>query len=335
MSSDPAQRVIILKTHLLLTASITLALSISGAASVNAQSEGTADSLIDQQLLNGIDLRKEAFQVCLDTPVCVVDGLKIEGFHLDVTGAWQPQVLYWDAIDGIGVKGSGQNDEIDFDEKLVITATQPVQVKGVWLSDLFIGEGNHYGATSKDTQDVESGQITLSSVDGKTQAEVVVSGDTTLPDVSFNTAVYSGFEEGGDLLSRLLVDGNSVSIVGADHKEGAPLSTTIGNIDLDKESIFAGVPTVERNDAELLAMIDGVVLFPAGTGNAEMLTELANDRRLYETLYQRALVKRNFGDVQNGEVVSLFDTPVATTTFTFLAPLGTSNDFSVAGFVVR
>ena len=124
-----------------------------------------------------------------------------------MNGAWQPQVLYWDAIDGIGVKGSGQNDEIDFDEKLVITATQPVQVKGVWLSDLFIGEGGHYGSSSPKTQDVESAQIALASADGKTVAEVVVSGDKRLPDISFNTAVYSGFDEGGDLLSRLLVNG--------------------------------------------------------------------------------------------------------------------------------
>ncbi len=308
---------------------------MSGVTSLHAQSEGTTSSAIDQQLLNGIDLRKEAFQVCLDTPECTVDGLKIEGFHLDVNGAWQPQVLYWDAIDGIGVKGSGQNDEIDFDEKLVITATDPVQVMGVWLSDLFIGEGSHYGGVPKGKQDVESGQITLASADGKTQAEIVVSGDKTLPDISFNTAVYSGFDEGGDLLSRLLVDGNEVTIVGADHKEGAPVSALIGNIDLDKESIFAGTPTVERNDAELLAMIDGVVLFPGGIRNADMLSELAKDSSLYETLYQRSLVKRSFGDVENGEVVSLFDTPVATTTFTFLAPLGTSNDFSVAGFVVN
>ncbi len=335
MYSDPTQRVNIVKTHLWLSASFILALSISGAASVHAQSKGTEDSLIEQQLLNGIDLRKEAFQVCLDIPVCTVDGLRIEGFYRDVSGAWQPQVLYWDAIDGFGVKGGGQNDEIDFNEKLVITATQPVQVKGVWLSDLFIGEDSHYGAASQDTQGIESGQITLSSADGKTLAVVVVSGDKTLPDVSFNTAVYSGFDEGGDMLLRLLVDGNAVSIVGADDKEGAPLSTSIGNIDLDKESIFAGVPTVERNDAELWTMIDGTALFPAGTRNAEMLTELANDPKIYETIYRRALVMRSLGDVENGEVALLFDTPVATTIFTFLSPLGTSNDFSVAGFVVN
>ncbi|MEO8243309.1 MAG: hypothetical protein ABI832_13455 [bacterium] len=324
-----------MKNHFWLYASSILALSISSAASVQAQSSGPESSLIDQQLLNGIDLRKDAFQVCLDTPVCTVEGLKIEGFHLDVNGVWHPQALYWDAIDGFGVTGSGQNDEIDFDEKLVITATRPVQVKGVWLSDLFIGEGSHYGATSKGKQDAESGQITLSSADGKTQAEVVVSGDKTLPDVSFNTVVYSGFEEGGDLLSRLLVSDNSVTIVGADHKEGAPVSASIGNIDLDKESIFVGVPTVERNDAELLALIDGVVLFPAGTRNAEMLSQLVSDSRLFQTLRENVQVKRTFGDIQNGEVLSMFDTPVATTTFTFMAPLGTSNDFSVAGFVVK
>jgi hypothetical protein len=324
-----------MKNYPWLSASLMLALTISGAASVRAQSEGTDSTLIDQQLLNGIDLRKQAFEVCLDVPVCTVEGLKIEGFHLDVNGAWQAQALYWDAIDGIGVIGSGQNDEIDFDEKLVITAAKPVQVKGIWLSDLFIGEGSHYGATTKGKQDAESGQVTLSSADGKTQSEIVVSGDKTMPDISFNTAIYSGFDEGGDLLSRLLVDGNSVTIVGADHKEGAPVSTVINNIDLDKESIFAGVATVERNDAELMAMIDGVVLFPSGTRNAEMLSELANDSKLYATLYERAQVKRTFGDVENGEVVSLFDTPVATTTFSFSAPLGTSNDFSVAGFVVN
>jgi hypothetical protein len=321
-----------LKTHLWLSVSFISLLALSGPTAGLAQSGG---SVIDQQLSNGIDLRKVEFQVCLDVPVCTVNGLKIEGFHLDVNGAWQPQTLYWDSIDGIGVKGSGQNDEIDFDEKLVMTAAQPVLVRGVWLSDLFIGEGGNYGATSQDVQDVERGRITLSAADGKTIGEVVVSGDVTLPDVSFNTAVYNGFDEGGDMLSRLLVSGDSVSIIAAGRLEGTPLSASIGNIDSDKASIFAGVPTVERNDAELLAMIDGVVLFPAGTRNAEMLNMLANDPALFATIYQRAVVKRSFGEVENGEVVSLFETAVPTTTFTFAAPLGTSNDFSVTGFVVN
>ena len=96
----------------------------------------------------------------------------------------------------------------------------------------------------------------------------------------------------------------------------------LGDIDPEKESIFAGVETVERSDAELLAMLDGVVLFPAGTRNAEMLTELANNPKLYETLYDRAMVKRGFGDVKNGEVVIAVRHARGDDNFHVFGPLG-------------
>lgn len=298
-----------------------------------AEAPGAAPSLIDTDLAGGLDLRLPKYEVCLDKTACVVDGLSVAAFRLDVTGAWVPAPIYWDPIDGFGVIGSGQNDEIDHDEKLELAFATPVTVSGLWLSDLFVGEAARYGAGQAGKDDAETARADLALADGQTMP-LSISGNTALPDVSFNTLIDPSFQQSGDLLSRLIVDETKVAIVAAGSGD-LELAGTSGAIDADKAAALGGVEVVKVDNQTLLELVNGAILFPDGTINAEALTTLAAAERDYGDLYLDAVQRRSFGDTSNGEVSSSFDVPVRVTGAVFVGQVGTSNDFSVAGFMVK
>ena len=87
---------------------------------------------IDLTLENGIDFRTVAFSECFERTECEVNGVRISAEHWDndIIG-WAPSRIYWSPIDGFGVIGGGQNDEIDFEERLIVEFVEPQLVDRV------------------------------------------------------------------------------------------------------------------------------------------------------------------------------------------------------------
>ena len=48
-------------------------------------------------------------------------GFTVSAYRLNDVDEMEEALLWWDALDGLGIRGGGQDDEIDFDERLVIT----------------------------------------------------------------------------------------------------------------------------------------------------------------------------------------------------------------------
>jgi hypothetical protein len=65
-------------------------------------------------------------------------------------GGTEDALLWWDAVDGIGIRGGMQQDEIDSDEFLSITFDQVIGLSHIFLSDLFTGE-QYSGVTYDET----------------------------------------------------------------------------------------------------------------------------------------------------------------------------------------
>ncbi len=59
-----------------------------------------------------------------------------------LTVASVPTNLYWDSTDGYGVTG-GENDEVDGQETLIFTFSQPVYLQSLGITDLFYESTNH------------------------------------------------------------------------------------------------------------------------------------------------------------------------------------------------
>lgn len=63
------------------------------------------------------------------------------GFDVTVTADSSRQ-LYWDAQDGVGILGGGQDDEVDRSERLTVSFSQSVSLLDFGLTDLF-NEGGY------------------------------------------------------------------------------------------------------------------------------------------------------------------------------------------------
>lgn len=61
----------------------------------------------------------------------------IDGYTLTLTAAPTGARLYWDSTDGLGVRYSYENDEIEGRERLRIAFSTPVYLSSVLLTDLF------------------------------------------------------------------------------------------------------------------------------------------------------------------------------------------------------
>ena len=66
-------------------------------------------------------------------------GFTVSAYRLNDVGEMEEALLWWDALDGLGIRG-GEEDEIDGDERLVITFDTVVGLSDLFFSDLFSGE---------------------------------------------------------------------------------------------------------------------------------------------------------------------------------------------------
>lgn len=321
-----------LKSHLTSKFITVFVAIVASTSSANAQGQGAR---IDRELAGKLDFRDPGFAACLQQESCVVNGVTVTATRLTAAGETVPANIYWDPVDGLGVMDGGQNDEIDFDETLTVKFQRPVSVSGVWLSDLYQSEAPRYGARVADGDGSEVGRYELRR-GGTSRSQVIVNSEAELPARTFNTEVApSLFKKEGDLLQRVVVrDGNVTLVSASGRKSLGAMGGSNSLIDADKQELFAGLPTVEIDTQRLLALIEGVVLFPAGEENADRVAGLASNGSALASLHQSSMSYRATSDLSNGEVASYLDAPISSDEIVFTAPFSTSNEFSVSGVIV-
>jgi len=311
-----------------------------------------SDAIIDEQMAGEVDFRDLAFAGCAGKTECSVSltlpeksgeasvdlSLIISAEHnTGILGGWFPAEIYWDPVDGFGVMGGGQNDEIDFNERLTIQLDTPARLGGMWMSDMFIYEHINYGASYSVQDDLEAADI-RGFLAGEQVFETRVTGRITLPDDPFNSLMGDIFMESGDLLNRALIDEGSISILIRDEDglfSDRIIRAVIGEVDPAKTDIFDGVQVVEIDLETLLGDAEFAPLLAGGNINAAHIEQIMGDQVRLASLQGAAERQRLISDVPNGEVgVAMAQTPEVDT-LVFSAELQTSNDYSVVGFLVE
>ncbi|CUH82683.1 hypothetical protein [Tropicibacter naphthalenivorans] len=285
---------------------------------------------IDVDLRGQMDFRNLAFRDCLDQPECAVGGVVIAAERQVGPGVWEPARLYWDPIDGFGVLGGQQNDEIDVDERLVVRLPEPRVVGGVWLSDLFIGEGARYQGWPESDEDVELADIDLWQT-ATHQGRVRVTGVFELPDDPFNAAVAEMFVEDGDLLNRVIVQGPELSVLMPDEEKQRGVVRPLTRIDVAQ--------TTSAEDEALVAALlndpEKIRAFDDGRENAATLLEIRKEMQRLSDIQQSAEARRTVGDLSNGELGWTPQDRLIADRLVFGAGYQTSSDYSVAGIVLQ
>jgi hypothetical protein len=311
-----------------------------------------AATVIDSQLEDNVDFRSLAFAECFGQTSCDVDLVlpsSTAGDTMEVTlsiaaekdgdflNGWVPAEIYWDPIDGFGIMGGGQNDEIDFNERLTVSLSTPLDVSGIWFSDMFISEQSIYGAFFQEQDDLEAADVT-GTLGGETVIENRVTGAEILPDDAFNTFVSDTFTDDGDLQNRVLINDGAVSIlllVENDQFANRIIRSTVGQIDSTKLDIFAGVSIVEIDAATLFGNNEFAPVLVSGEHNAIHMGQMLNEQVLLDSVRTASQRQRLVSDVPNGEVGINMQSPVTLDQLVFSAELMTSNDYSVAGFMLE
>lgn len=293
---------------------------------------------IDAELAAGIDFRLPAFSECLGQTECTVGDLTVLAQRrLTQDSDWISAPIYWDPIDGLGVEDGAQNDEIDIDERLLVRFETPQTLDRIWLSDLFISEDGRYGASGTDLvtgqpADAEIAAISF-AIDGVEIVNLTVAGQARLPWAQFNQEVDLRFREDGDLRRRIIVNDEIVTVMipGVD----IVLQTPTGETPEDKQGLFEGLETVELDLTELLAEFGDAPLFEQGTENFEIVRAIAEDPDSLAEIIRVAQDKRTSIRMSNGEVGVTIDPTMVIDEIAFAAPFDASNDFSVAGVVLK
>ena len=319
---------------------ITAALVAAAVASVGNASVGES-SAIDLQLEAGIDFRSYAYAECLDKPVCTVGDITIHAERLnEATNLWEPAQLYWDPIDGIGVRDGAQNDEIDFDERIRVAFNDPVSLTGIWISDLFHTEDGRYGSSGTERvegvpEDTEVAAMTLWRDGAQIGSYTTIAADR-LPWQPFNQEVSNNLIEDGDLRRRVVINDEVVTLVvpGPDRNETIKQILRLGQIDKDKKSIFDGLETVEIDLSSILFEFQNAPLFTVGTRNFEIVRDWAQSEEATRQIRIEAESKRTSIDVSNGEIRWEIGAPVEIDAITFVVPFDASNDYSIAGILL-
>ena len=307
-----------------------------------SQSETSEPAAIDADLRGQWDFRDMAFAECFEQPVCVALGLTITAERRDLDGeTWVPAQIYWDPVDGFGVMAGGQNDEIDFDERLLVSFEgfkgATVNIERAWLSDIFIGEDARYGNNDPaGNEDVEVAVI-QSLWAGDIVAEAIVDGANVLPPDPFNAEVTPEFQEDGDLLRRVVIQEDVISVVVPERSESgamAELRFPISEFDDTKTDLFDGIETVELALTDVLVGFNDAPVYFGGEANAGMMQESMGDADVMQDMQSRIEETRLVSSVSNGELGVTMDPAVDVETLVFMSVFGGSNDYSVAGLVL-
>lgn len=298
-----------------------------------AVAQTSTNGSIDTALGDGIDFRSLAFEACLAETSCTIGILNIHAERRLAGGTWVDAQIYWDPIDGFGVLGGRQNDEIDADERLTLTFDVPIRVAGMWLSDLFVGEGQRYHDGAFDVDDVETADIRFELGTAEV-GSFSVNGVFELPEQPFETAFTSMFTKDGDLLNRLLVDETRVSLVMPKGETQTAVVLPLGQIDPAKQALFKANATQAIDIANLITSAGQVSAFEAGTSNADRILTIRDDFAQLAQLQALAKVQRRIGDAQNGELGWYPSQPGMVDKIILRADVQTSNDYSVAGLIV-
>jgi hypothetical protein len=315
--------------------------ALSVAASGPAISQAEDPGLIDRDLQGQLDFRDVAFAECLGQSQCSVNGITVTAERRDLDGeSWVSAQIYWDPVDGFGVMGGGQNDEIDFDERLLITFEgtkgATVNIERIWLSDIFIGEDERYANSDPaGPEDVEVAVI-QSFFAGTMVNEALADGANVLPPDPFNEDVAARFLEAGDLLRRVVIQGETILVAVPSDNDGPAtefLSFPITAVDEEKLDLFEGIETVEIDLVDILAGFNDVPFNLAGTTNADFVQETLDDLAQLQEIRARAEENRLVSSVSNGELGVDMDASIDVDMLIFMAVLGGSNDYSVAGIV--
>lgn len=302
-----------------------------------AVAQSVALAPIDRELEGQLDFRSLEFSLCMSAEECTVNGVTILAQRQTPDGdTWLPARIYWDPIDGLGVMNGGQNDEIDFDERLVVRFDGLRSVERVWFSDLFMGEGRHYGSFDpNEDPDVESAGLQLVR-DGVVLSDLQVDGQEALPWTPFNQYVSWRFREDGDLRRRIVVRDNVISVVSPStgpYGQIVLVSLPLDEIDEDKLVIFEGVDTTEVDLTDILLGFNDAPVFAAGTHNANIIQAALDDWPMLQRLRDDAEARRTLGSRTNGELGATLSPATLVTQVNFVSPFGGSNDFSVAGVI--
>ena len=311
----------------------------AAAPAVTAESQ----ALIDRQLETEIDFRSIAYSACVGQSTCTIGEISITAQRRDdFDEAWiDDAILYWDPVDGIGVEGGGQNDEIDFDERIIVELGGMKAIEGVWLSDFFRDEDARYnaGLTQRVVGLPEDSEIAgIAFMRGEAGVfNQVAASDDPLPLDPFNQLISQVFHEDGDLLRRVIIHEDTVTmIVPGENLPGRIriLEMTLGQIDKDKQDLFEGLLIEQIELAEIIRDFRRARFFALGTQNFKQIAALLEKRDSLEDIKVRAEDLRQTAELSNGEflVRSEFDEPVDR--LVFFAPFDSSNDFSVAGIVL-
>lgn len=314
-------------------------LALAAAGSVAAQTDESG--LIDQDLRGNLDFRDTSFADCFEQSECTAQGVTITAERRANDGeTWITAQLYWDPVDGLGVLAGGQNDEIDFDERILIrfegTKGGTVNIDRVWLSDIFIGEDERYGNSDPAGPDDVEVAVIQSLFAGDLVDEAIVDGANVLPPDPFNEEVVARFEEGGDLFRRVIIQDTSITVVVPSSDDGGEmqlLTFPISEVDEAKLDLFEGIETVEIDLADILEGFNDVPFNVAGSTNANFVEELLDDLAALQDLRARAEDTRRVSSVSNGELGVEMDPEIDVETLMFMSVLGGSNDYSVAGIV--
>lgn len=306
-----------------------------------ASAQTAQPTRIDSDLRGQWDFRDTAFSDCFEQTECFALGVTINGERRDEDDVtWVPAPLYWDPVDGIGVLAGGQNDEIDFDERVLITfpgtKDGTVNVERIWLSDIFIGEDERYGNSDPSSPDDVEVAVIRSWFAGDLLYEARVDGADVLPPDPFNEEVIAGFAEGADLFRRVIFQNDTLTIIVPPTEDGEELqrwSFPIGVIDEERRALFEGLDTVEIDLTNILSGFNDIPFSSAGSANAEFVNQILDDVAELQAIRAQAADTRLVGTLSNGELGVQMDNDVDVEVLIFTSVLGGSNDYSIAGIV--
>ena len=133
-----------------------------------------------------LDFKQPLFSVCNLRESCTIAGIQISAFRTAngeqfiQDAETTPALLHWDTIDGIGVIGGKEDDEIDPDEMVVVELPAYRAIKMFSLSDLFLG------SQGRDSDGGEYATIYTHSENGRIN-RYDLQGGIDLPKTEFNT----------------------------------------------------------------------------------------------------------------------------------------------------